>query len=44
MKLQIENLSYTYQSSPILKDLSFEAQSGDFISVIGPKLRVQNCI
>ncbi|MBQ1290547.1 MAG: ABC transporter ATP-binding protein [Lachnospiraceae bacterium] len=36
MKLQIENLSYTYQSSPILKDLSFEAQSGDFISVIGP--------
>lgn len=36
MKLQIANLSYEYQGSPILKDISFEAESGDFICVIGP--------
>ncbi|MBQ9643415.1 MAG: ABC transporter ATP-binding protein [Lachnospiraceae bacterium] len=36
MKLQVEHLSCRYYGTPVLRDISFDAESGDFISVIGP--------
>lgn len=36
MKMQIESLSFAYDKRPVLKDVSFSVQAGDFLSVLGP--------
>ncbi|TYB74126.1 ABC transporter ATP-binding protein [Bizionia saleffrena] len=33
--LQVQHLSFGYTTNPILKDISFSAQAGDYIAVIG---------
>ncbi len=33
--LQIKNLSFSYSKHPILEDISFTAQPGEYIAVIG---------
>lgn len=34
--LKVSHLSFAYVERPILKDVSFEASSGDFIALVGP--------
>lgn len=34
--LKVSNLSFAYAQRPILQDVSFSAQSGDFIALVGP--------
>lgn len=34
--LQVENLSFSYNGAPVLKDISFVVQAGDFVVIIGP--------
>ena len=36
VKMELENISFTYDSSPVLKDLSLCIQESDFIGLIGP--------
>ncbi len=36
MKLEINNLSFKYGKKEILKDISFNANSGEIISILGP--------
>lgn len=36
MKLNVDNLSFSYTDQAILKDLSFSVKDGEFISVLGP--------
>ena len=33
--LQVKNLSFSYQESPILKNISFKVKEGDHVSIIG---------
>ena len=35
MKLTVQNLSFTYDYRPILKDISFSLEQGDFLIVVG---------
>jgi iron complex transport system ATP-binding protein len=35
-KMELENISFTYDSSPVLKELSLCIQESDFIGLIGP--------
>ncbi|MCG2759539.1 MAG: ABC transporter ATP-binding protein, partial [Desulfobacteraceae bacterium] len=34
--IDIKNLSYSYGNGPVLKDISFSIQKGDFFIIIGP--------
>jgi iron complex transport system ATP-binding protein len=34
--LEIRNLNFTYGNSPVLKEISFSAKAGEFITIIGP--------
>lgn len=36
MKLHIEGLSAAYDGQPILSDVSFDVEEGDFVSILGP--------
>ncbi|MEG1633267.1 MAG: ABC transporter ATP-binding protein [Oscillospiraceae bacterium] len=36
MSVEVKNLSFAYDSRPILRDVSFTAASGEFLSVLGP--------
>lgn len=36
MKLKVEHLDFYFGKRQILKDISFEAQSGEFLSILGP--------
>lgn len=36
MTLSVENLSFRYPDVPVLRNLSFELPSGDFLSLLGP--------
>lgn len=36
MKLNVENLSFSYTDKTIIKNLSFEVKDGEFISILGP--------
>ena len=36
MKLEIQNISFSYADKPILEDLSFSIKPGEFVSVLGP--------
>ena len=36
MKLEIQNISFSYADKPILEDLSFAIKPGEFVSVLGP--------
>lgn len=36
MNLTVEHLSFSYDKQPVLRDISFEAQEGSFLSVLGP--------
>ena len=35
MKLEIKNLSFSYQNKEILNDISFEVYSGNLLSILG---------
>ena len=35
MKLRIESLSFAYEEKQIINDISFAAEKGEFIAVIG---------
>jgi len=34
--LEINNLNFSYSENPVLNDLSFNVEKGDFISILGP--------
>ncbi len=34
--LKVENLSFTYNHQPLLKDISFEVKAGEILGIIGP--------
>jgi len=34
--LKVENLSFAYARVPVLENVSFEVQSGDYVGIIGP--------
>ncbi|MFC1677621.1 ABC transporter ATP-binding protein [Planctomycetota bacterium] len=34
--IKVKNLSFSYKQSTVLKDLTFEVQSGDFVAIAGP--------
>ena len=36
MSLLVENLSFSYGRRPVLQNVSFSAQPGEFLSVLGP--------
>lgn len=36
MRLQVKNLDFSYADKQILRDLSFEVQDGEFVSILGP--------
>ncbi len=36
MKLEIDKLTFAYGDRPVLKDISFHLERGDFLSVLGP--------
>ena len=36
MSLCAENLHYSYGDRPVLKGVSFTAEAGEFLSVLGP--------
>lgn len=36
MKLNVNHLSFSYEEREILKDLSFEIEDGEFVSILGP--------
>ena len=36
MKLKVEHLDFYFGKRQILKDISFEAHSGEFLSILGP--------
>ena len=35
-KMELDNISFAYDSTPILKELSLFIQESDFIGLIGP--------
>lgn len=36
MKLSVNNLTFSYEDKNIIRDLSFEVQDGEFVSILGP--------
>lgn len=36
MRLEVENISFSYESARVLKDVSFNVRSGEFLGIIGP--------
>lgn len=36
MKLSINNLTFSYEDKNIIRDLSFEVEDGEFVSILGP--------
>ncbi|MGI6065392.1 MAG: ABC transporter ATP-binding protein [Bacillota bacterium] len=36
MKLQVENLSFAYDQKPIIEDICFTVEKGEFVGLIGP--------
>ena len=36
MSLSVENLSFSYGDTPVLRDVSFTAEKGELVSVLGP--------
>ena len=36
MSLSVENLSFAYGAAPVLRDVSFTAEGGELVSVLGP--------
>ncbi|MGM0653469.1 MAG: ATP-binding cassette domain-containing protein, partial [Bacillota bacterium] len=36
MKIKINNLSFSYNSTPVLNDLSLKLKEGEILGVIGP--------
>jgi iron complex transport system ATP-binding protein len=46
--IQIQNISFAYNGTPVLKEISQEIQSGDFLGIIGPngsgKTTLMRCI
>lgn len=36
MRLNVENLNFSYEDKAVLRDLSFEVRDGEFISILGP--------
>ena len=36
MKLQVSDLSYSYQDMPVLNQISFSLQQGDVVCILGP--------
>ena len=36
MKLQVSDLSYSYQDMPVLNQISFSLQQSEFVSILGP--------
>ena len=33
--LQVKNITFSYQKTPVLKDLSFKVKPGDYLAIIG---------
>ena len=36
MRLNVENLSFSYEYKEVIRDLSFEVGDGEFVSLLGP--------
>ena len=36
MKLSVSDLSFSYESTPILENIQFQIQPGEFVSILGP--------
>ena len=36
MKLDIQNISFSYENKPILENLNFSVKTGEFVSILGP--------
>ena len=36
MSLSVQNLSFAYGERPVLEDISFSLEKGEFLSVLGP--------
>ena len=36
MSLKVQNLSFGYKNNNVLNDVSFEAQSGQLLAILGP--------
>ena len=36
MSLSVQNLSFAYGERPVLEDISFSLEQGEFLSVLGP--------
>ena len=36
MMVTVDNLCFNYSSEPVLEDLSFEVEKGDFVAILGP--------
>ena len=36
MSLSVENLSFSYGKAPVLRDVTFTAEKGELLSVLGP--------
>lgn len=36
MKLSVSDLSFSYESTPILENIQFQIQKGEFVSILGP--------
>ena len=47
--IEVRNVSFRYDSVPVLEDVSFPVQAGDFLAIIGPNgsgkttLRYRGC-
>jgi zinc transport system ATP-binding protein len=36
MSIEVQNLSFQYENTPVLTDISFEIKSGEFVGIFGP--------
>ena len=36
MKLSVRNLNFSYQDQKVIRDLSFDVEDGEFVSILGP--------
>lgn len=36
MSIEVKNLSFSYGTRPVLRDISFRAEPGEFLSILGP--------
>ena len=36
MSIEVKNLSFSYGTRPVLQDISFRVEPGEFLSILGP--------